>query len=152
MAVPVELAWKFSPVGLLQGITPEHLEFETGSWFQGQFSYAFDYLAVFLATCLLELPFCWLAFRNLSPARIFLVLLFLNLATHPIVFFVIPLFFEKYLHAALVAEAFAAGAEMFLAVSLVSTFRNRISRYEGLAAAALVLLANLFSWELGIFL
>ena len=148
--VPFDLAWQFSPIGLLQGITPENASLESGSYFAGKLGWSPDYFLVFMKTCLLEFPFYALAFRKLSWPKILLVTATGNILTHPIVFFVLPAIFQRYLVAALVAEVFAAGFEALFAVWVMRALRFPNS--VALQAAALVILANLFSWEVGSFL
>jgi len=151
VAVPFDLAWQFSPIGLLQGVKPENLALESQSYFQGTLGLTSDYLRVFLKTCACEFPFYWLCFRPWKTPKVMAVLLGANLATHPLVFFVFPLFFEKYLPAALFSEAFAAFGEMAIAWVLLSARGTRMAKAAAWPAVLWILAANLFSWEVGMF-
>lgn len=146
--VPFDLAWQFSPIGLLQGIKPENLDLPTGSYFSGHFGYTLDYFFVFMKTCLAESPFYYFCYRRLPFSKFFAYLLFANFLTHPIVFFIMPLLFSKYIAAALAGEAFAPLVEaIFAYVVLIKTQSKR----HALAGALVIVLANLFSWEVGMF-
>lgn len=140
--VEPELAWQFSPLGMLGGVREEYLDIESVSYFGGTLGWTFDYLGIFLKTCVLEAPFYAMAFATRPMRRVLVALVLMNLATHPIVFFVIPRFFDTYLHAALFSEAFAPLVEMAIAVGLL----------RKLSPAPWILLANLFSWQIGMYL
>jgi hypothetical protein len=149
--IPADLAWQFSPLGLLHGVTPENMDLDSQGFFTGHFSYSFDYLIVFLKTCLLESPFYFFCFRRESFPRRLSYLLFANLLTHPLIFFFFPTLFDKYITAALVSEAFAPAVEMAFVVSILMMTKKESG--PKLAVSALViLLANLFSWEVGMYL
>jgi hypothetical protein len=147
--VPFDLAWQFSPIGLIQGIKPENLDLDTGSYFSGHFGYTLDYFFVFFKTCLAESPFYYFCFRRLPFTKFLSYLLLANFLTHPIVFFVIPLLFSKYITAALVGEAFAPLVEMTFAFVVLSKTQTKTTASLG---AVVILLANLFSWEVGMFI
>ncbi len=152
VTVPFDLAWQFSPLGLLQGVKPENLALESQSYFQGTLGPTRDYLWVFLKTCACELPFYWLCFRPWKASAVLAALFGANLATHPLVFFVIPRFFGNYLPAALFSEAYAGFGEMAIAWLLLSARGARRPKKEAWPAVLWILAANLFSWEVGMFL
>lgn len=105
-----------------------------------------DYLPYFLKTFLLELPIYLLLLRGLKSLRqILLINLVVNLATHPIVFFGIPLLLINgtYLQYLIIAEIFAPAVEAWL---LFQIFKIRPGR-----AILAALLANLFSWGVGVY-
>ena len=71
-----------------------------------------EYLPFFLKTFVLELPIYFLFLRTLKNVPVILKMnTVLNLATHPVVFFIIPLILTQlnatYLHYLVVAEIFA---------------------------------------------
>jgi hypothetical protein len=147
--VPFDLAWQFSPIGFLQGIKPENADLATGSYFSGHFGYTLDYFFVFFKTCLAESPFYYFCFRKLPFSRFLAYLLLANFLTHPIVFFVIPAFFSKYVTAALVGEAFAPTIEAIFAFVVLVKTETKTTASTG---ALVIVLANLFSWEVGMFI
>jgi hypothetical protein len=106
------------------------------------------WLALFTLTCLLELPIYLLPLRPAVPLRWGLLLLFgLNLATHPIVWFVLPRVFNNQVHYVLVAEAFAVIVEGLILGAIA-----RWRRWEGwgwLSMMGLAFLANAFSATVG---
>jgi len=151
--VPYELAWQFSPIGFLQsalhgGLPAEYLELPTANYFRGPSGLSLDYATVFFKTCFLEAPFYFWCLRRENTYRSLQILLTANFLTHPIVFFIFPLIFSRYVPAALWAELFAAGAEMLFVGYLMARSHGRLS---GVSAALMILLANLFSWEVGMF-
>ncbi len=150
--VPFDLAWQFSPLGVLQGISPENAAIESASYFSGRFGLTPDYFIYFLKTCAYESPFYYLCFRGLPFPRILALIVLLNLATHPIVFFVIPLLFSRYFAAALFSEAFAPTIEVALAYLVLRRAMPGETRAKVAARASWLLIANLFSWEAGMFL
>lgn len=151
--VPFELAWQFSPIGFLMsalkgGLPAEYLELPTANYFRGPSGLNLDYATVFFKTCLLEAPFYAWCLRRESFLKTVQLILSANFLTHPIVFFVFPLLFSHYVPAALSAEVFAAGAEMlFIGLWMKSSYGAR----AGWSSAFIILLANLFSWEVGMF-
>lgn len=146
--VPLDLAWQFSPLGLLSGVTPQNAALPSVSYFAGTLTHSLAYLFVFLKTCFCESLFYFICFRRLSFEKRLAALLGGNIMTHPFVFFVIPLFFKTYLASALCGEAFAAFSEMALAFFILRGFPIR----HALAGAVWILIANLFSWEVGMYL
>jgi len=146
--VPFDLAWQFSPLGLLQGVKPENLELESHGYFSNSFGFTYDYLIVFLKTCICESPFYFICFRKEPFLKFMKYLIAANLLTHPIVFFVIPVLFDKYITSALVAEAYAAVGEMIFVAILLSRKESKMTVALGVL---LIALANLFSWEVGMF-
>jgi hypothetical protein len=111
---------------------------------------ALAYLKVFFLTCLLEAPIYWIALRSSSRNWIarFGIVVALNLATHPAVYFFWPWFVSKlggrYYQTLIVAEIFAPAVEAkLLAYWAPMSFRRAI-----LFAVA----ANLFSWSIGTWL
>jgi hypothetical protein len=149
---PFDLEWQFSPIGLLQGVSPQNAAIPSAGNFAGTPGPTFDYLAVFLKTCLFEAPFYWACFRKRPMLDVVAILLGANFATHPIVFFVLPMLFQKYLTAALVGEAFAPIVEMAIAALLLARLGCARSTGALLKGALWILFANLFSWEVGMFL
>lgn len=137
----------FTPLGLLLRFDPRSLAYENACSFGWTFGPFFDYFKVFLITCLLELPFYFWVFRGSPwPARLSSLTL-ANFCTHPLVFFAFPCLFRFYLTGALASEAFAIGAEGLL----VALWASRLGLPPGSAVAAAGL-ANLFSWQVGIYL
>ncbi len=106
------------------------------------------YLPFFLKTILLEFPIYFLFLRKAqSLPRLLLITLILNLATHPILFMVMPIVFSKfnlnYRQYLCIAEIFAPVIEGLL----LKYYYQQSTRTSFWAA----LLANLFSWSVGIF-
>jgi hypothetical protein len=108
------------------------------------------YLGVFLLTCSLESIFYFIAAKKqkLTHSKTIEQILVLNLATHPIVFFIFPLLLEKagsdILTYIWTAELFAFAIE-----ALLLKFRYRYSWTMAILTSGL---ANLFSWSVGIWL
>jgi hypothetical protein len=106
------------------------------------------WLVIFTLTCVLELPIYLLPLRPVLPLRLGIVLLLgLNLATHPIVWFLLPRIFENQVHYVLAAEAFAVIVEGLILGALA-----RRQRWEGwgwLSAVGLAFLANACSAGIG---
>ncbi len=70
------------------------------------------WVITFSLTCLLELPIYVFTLRRVVRLGWALALVLgLNLATHPIVWFLLPRLFENQLHYVLIAEAFAVVVE-----------------------------------------
>jgi hypothetical protein len=148
--VPFELAWKLSPIGLLLGIDPELARMGSVSSFAGAWGITPDYFVVFLKTCLLEAPFYLWVFRGRGLALGVMALVVANLLTHPAVYFVFPSMFARFLAAVLSAEVFAPSVEAaFVVVLLLRTEGPRPHPLWN--PAALIVLANLFSWQMGAF-
>jgi hypothetical protein len=106
------------------------------------------WLVLFTLTCLLELPVYLLPLRPALPLRWGLLLLLgLNLATHPIVWFVLPRLFENQVHYVLVAEAFAVIAEGLILGALAR--RRGWQGWGSLSAMGLAFLANACSAGIG---
>lgn len=107
-----------------------------------------SYLVVFLTTNLLEAPFYYLAFHKNPNAwrKAPLALIGANLATHPTIYFIFPTLAAKfqmtYVAMLLACEIFAPLVETVLL--------NRVAKIEIKKAAVLMLIANLFSWWLGV--
>lgn len=107
------------------------------------------YLFVFLKTYLLELGFYFFFLRPLfSFKKVLCINLVINLATHPIIFLVMPYFFSKYdlnyLQYLIIAETFAPTIE-----ALILIFYFKVNWKTAAAAAVL---ANIFSWSAGVYL
>lgn len=116
---------------------------------QNQTSFLF-YVGLFLLTCFLESIFYFISAKKykLTNAKIVEQILVLNLATHPIVFFVFPYVLEKagsdiftYIWT---AELFAFAIE-----AILLKFRYRYSWKMSFLTSGL---ANLASWSAGIWL
>jgi hypothetical protein len=106
------------------------------------------WLVLFTLTCLLELPVYVLPLRPVLPLRWgLLLLLVLNLATHPIVWFVLPRIFENQVHYVLVAEAFAVIVEGLILGGLAR--RRRWEGWGWLSMMGLAFLANACSATIG---
>ncbi len=108
------------------------------------------YLGFFLLTCLLESGFYFISgkIQKLQNLKIIEQILVLNIATHPIVFFVFPYVLEKaganiftYIW---IAEYFAFAVE-----AIILKFRYRYSWKLAIQTSGL---ANLFSWTAGVWL
>jgi len=105
------------------------------------------WLYIFALTCLLELPvYLWLLRHVVCVPWGLLLCLALNLATHPIVWFVLPGLLENQQHYVLVAEAFAVGVEALILIALAH-FRRWDLPWLSLVGVAF--LANAFSATLG---
>ena len=107
-----------------------------------------EYLPFFLKTFALELPIYFLFLQTLKNIPTVLKInAVLNLATHPIVFFVIPIILAylgaTYLHYLAVAEIFAPLIEALILFRIY-----KLSLGRSLTAA---ICANLFSWSVGIY-
>ena len=107
-----------------------------------------QYLPYFIKTCILELPIYFIFLRSSrSFFRIVVITFIVNLATHPIVFMLMPILLTKlnlnYLQYLCIAETFAPLIEALI-LAFYYQFSSRVSFW-----AALV--ANLFSWTVGIY-
>ncbi|MEQ1721843.1 MAG: hypothetical protein ABL930_01615 [Pseudobdellovibrio sp.] len=107
-----------------------------------------EYLPYFLKTFILELPVYLFFLRHHKKLNeILQINSILNFATHPIVFFLIPLillqFNATYLHYLVIAEVFAPLVEALLLIYAYKVGYGR-AFLAGIAA-------NLFSWSLGIY-
>lgn len=106
------------------------------------------YLPYFLKTFLLELIIYWLFLRNQkSLTEILQIDFILNLATHPVVFFLMPIIVMglngNYLNYLVAAEVFAPLTE-----AIILVYFYKLSWPRALQAA---ITANLFSWSVGIY-
>jgi len=106
------------------------------------------YAYVFLLTLAFELPIYYFSLKKqLSPLRLLLAVLFLNLATHPLVVLGIPQFValaeQPKLLAIVIGEIFAPIAEGLFLWSLLSISWKR--------AIIVAFAANFFSWSVGHF-
>ena len=143
---PFVFKWSVSPLGLLFNFNSELLGYTTAPGFAASFTWALDYLWVFLKTCALESPFYFLIFRRQGYSYALGALFVANLLTHPAVYFVFPWLFNSYLTMALAAEVFAPLVEaVFVALAV------RGSGARPVFAVIWVILANLFSWQMGAF-
>lgn len=107
-----------------------------------------QYLPYFLKTFILELGVYYLFLKNRkSLVEMLQIDLILNLATHPVVFFLIPIiimqFGATYLNYLVIAEVFAPLTE-----ALILGYFYKISYSRAFLAA---IAANLFSWSIGIY-
>lgn len=105
-----------------------------------------EYLPYFLKTCALELPIYWLFLKGKKGfLQILMINILLNLSTHPIVFFIIPLLLKggTYFQYLSVAEFFAPLVEFLILW--------RGFKVDGRVALLAAVAANLFSWGLGIY-
>jgi hypothetical protein len=107
-----------------------------------------EYLPYFFKTFILELPVYLLFLRHQKKlSEILQINFILNFATHPVVFFLIPLIIMQYnatyLHYLVIAEVFAPLVE-----AIILAYFYRISCKRAFLAA---IAANLFSWSLGIY-
>ncbi len=104
------------------------------------------YLKYFFLTCLLESPFYWMAVRS-GTRRFLSAVVLCNLATHPIVCFGIPFLMSlvhgNYGQGLAVGEVFAPVVEALLLIGVWKVPQAR--------AWTLSILANLFSWWVGIY-
>jgi hypothetical protein len=150
--VPHEIKWQLSPLGLLFSFNPEFLTVETITSFAGRLGLTFDYLWVFLKTCLCEAPFYFLLFRRRGLPYFLAVLVGANLLTHPAVYFVFPAVFKNFMMYLGTAEIFAPLVESILVCWLL--FRSSERSPGGAApwvAVLVIFAANLFSWQMGAF-
>jgi hypothetical protein len=106
------------------------------------------WLAIFALTCVLELPVYVLFLRRVLPIGWgLLLLLALNLSTHPIVWFLLPRLLPNQVHYVLVAEAFAVLVEGLLLIAV--TRWRRLPNWNALALIGLSFLANAGSATVG---
>ncbi len=105
-----------------------------------------EYLKYFLWTLGLELPLYYFMLSNLAKLKRLQLSLLVNIATHPIIFFVFPLILSHwnltYRDYLLSAEIFAPLVEGFIIWKL---FKSNPGR-----AFSAALSANLISWWLGV--
>lgn len=141
-SVPAAAAYPFTPLGLALGCDPDCLKYSGPCRFAANWSWSLDYFKRFAQTIALETPFYLFALRALPWSRRLSLLAGANFLTHPLVFFAFPCLFKLYVPALLASEAFAAFGE----AALVGVVARRRS------AAALAFVANLVSWQLGIYL
>lgn len=115
--------------------------------YDGTFS---KYLSIFALTCLIEFPFYWMAGKRAGRKikDILAQTIILNLATHPLVLWVFPLWGEIYglnmLQTTTFSELFALIVEALLMFYLF--------RFSWRIAFTTSLLANLASWWLGAYI
>jgi hypothetical protein len=147
--VPFELAWQFSPIGVFHGVKAEYLSIESVSSFSGTFGFTWDYLIYFIKTCCFECPFYFFVFKKFSLGANLKILVLFNMVTHPAVFFLIPRFFNTYFISAMASEVFAASVEIVLAYLLLK--RSYYSNGYSAFGSFLIFVANLTSWEVGMF-
>ncbi len=107
---------------------------------------AVGYAATFFATVVLEAPFYALALGRRGLVRTTRILAWGNVATHPIVFFALPCLIPNYRAFVLGAELFAPAVEILLVLAMTRDARGP----RPLTVVALITLANLASWQLGI--
>lgn len=109
-----------------------------------------QYFLYFSLTCILEAPIYWLAARRFGKGskEILLLILGLNLATHPIVVFVMPrislMLGQSSLFDVSSSEVFAPVVEALLLW--------RVGRFPMVWAIPVAIAANLCSWWLGSYL
>ncbi len=129
--------WPVTPLGLLSAFEPAVLEW-TSACGAGVGP---AYLKVFFTTCALETPFYVAALRGLPLKRALFLVAACNLATHPVVYFLLPCLLRRYLAAVLIGEGLAIAVEAW-----VLRARGGLSWPPALAWSAA---ANLFSWQVG---
>lgn len=148
--IPWELSWHVSPLGLLFSKLPQDLlTLGSKSFFVGELGYYFDYFFIFLKTCLLEFPFYRIALKSKRFSVVLSNLFIANFLTHPFVFFAFPATFDRYLPSLLYSELYAAAAEMIF-ITWIS--RSKTKPWASVQSALWILIANLFSWQVGVFL
>jgi hypothetical protein len=148
--VPLDIAWSVSPLGLIFSHLPvEILQLEIHSFFQGRLGAFFDYFQTFLITCSLEAPFYYLALDQRNPLAFLAIVLSANFLTHPIIFFAFPAAFQHYMPSLITSEFFAASIEMLF---IGYIWARRGDPHTGVRASFFILVANLFSWQIGVFL
>lgn len=108
------------------------------------------YLGIFLLTCSLESIFYFISAKTqkLKNSKIIEQILVLNLATHPIVFFIFPLVLEK-TGSRIFTYIWTAELFAFAIEAILLKFRYRYSWTVAILTSSL---ANLFSWSVGIWL
>lgn len=101
-----------------------------------------QYLSLFALTCLFELPIYFLALKRLGKLKAILLILGVNLLTHPAVVYLSPLigtkYFVEYRNLVLIAEILVPLIE---ALAIIVFMRNK----KALAFTAAIT-ANIFSW------
>jgi hypothetical protein len=111
-------------------------------------AYVVAWFKAFLFTAALEVPFVVWAYRNVAPRvpapRRSVVALFAQLASHPLVWFVIPTLTTSYRATLVVAESWAVLSETVLYAAILGGGTRR--------AFAVALLANMLSFGLGLLL
>ena len=141
-AVPPGAIYPFTPLGLTLRFDSDCWKYSSACRFAARWSWSSDYFKRLAQTIALESPFYLFALRALPWSRRLSTLVGANFLTHPLVYFAFPCLFKLYVPALLASEAFAAFGE----AALVGAVARRRS------AAALAFLANLVSWQLGIYL
>ena len=111
-------------------------------------AYVVAWFKAFLFTAALEVPFVVWAYRRVSPRmpapRRAVVAFFAQLASHPLVWFVIPTMTASYRSTLIVAESWAVLSETALYAAILGGGSGR--------AFAVALLANMGSFGLGLLL
>lgn len=150
--VPTRFLFPYTPIGLLFRFDPQYLDYTSSCAFSGRFDLTFDYLKVFLTTCFLESPFYFTVLRS-TPWRARLgVLILANACTHPAVFFLFPCLLRNFLIAILSSEAFALSSEIMIVLWIGSgNLKKGRPRMHPVLAAFAIVMANLFSWQVGIY-
>ena len=150
---PTTVLYAFTPLGLLSRAGHDIHSLKSHCSFAGVPSLSMDYFLIFLWTCFLELPFYSVALSRAPAVARFAVLLLANLATHPVVFFAFPRLIGSYLTSVLASEAFAIAVEVSIVLAVLRKFwRDPAERDSPMATAAVICAANLFSWQIGIYL
>lgn len=107
-----------------------------------------QYWYYFVLTLLLEAPFFYFLLNSLRPILRLSVIFFVNLATHPFIFLILPQimmkFNKSYLFYLIVAETFAPIVEALLLI--------KVWKISPKKAFAISLIANLCSWMIGSYL
>ena len=141
--------WPFSPLGILGHFPWNLATVPDVCSFQGAYSFHLDYFFIYLRTVLLEAPFYLWLFFPAGLANGTAILFFANLLTHPLVFFAFPCLGQSTLFSLLAGELFAAAVEVLFVLWLRSRLIPQVSRRR---CVVVIVLANLFSWQMGIFL
>ncbi|MGZ3690094.1 MAG: hypothetical protein ACXVAX_01235 [Pseudobdellovibrio sp.] len=107
-----------------------------------------EYLPFLLKTLILELPMYYLLLKKVKSFKEVLIInLFVNLATHPIIFIAMPpllnAFHFSYLSYLLIAEIFAPVVEALII--------NKYYKVNAGRAWAASIIANLVSWSIGVY-
>jgi len=108
-----------------------------------------QYLPIFIKTLAFELPFYYFFLRpKFSMLKILWINFIINVATHPFIFLMLPSLLVRfefsYLQYLVIAEIFAPAVEAVLL--------NRFFKLSWSRAITAALVANLFSWSIGVLL
>jgi len=142
LGLPWSYRFDSTPLGLYYSYS-DYFGAESFCSFDFKFRFHFDYAILFLKVLILECPFYFIALRRSLWLKAFTVLVTANFLTHPLVAFGIPCIAKTILGSIFVGELYAPIMEFFILWKV-----GKLKLSESFLVA---LIANIFSWQFGIF-